>query len=94
MFYPRFAQLTFLAASVDYETDRNIQDTIAYEFKDKTILCIARMLLFDMLDLLLTWFRHRSASHNYFLRQDLCPRCWADCSKSVKLSQHTAAERD
>ncbi|KAH6913063.1 ATP-binding cassette transporter YOR1 [Coprinopsis sp. MPI-PUGE-AT-0042] len=28
-------------ASVDYETDRNIQDTIAHEFKDKTILCIA-----------------------------------------------------
>lgn len=55
MFYARFAQLTFLVASVDYETDRNIQDTIAYEFKDKTILCIARMLLFDMLDLLSTW---------------------------------------
>lgn len=31
-------------ASVDYETDRNIQDTIAYEFKDKTILCIAHRL--------------------------------------------------
>lgn len=29
-------------ASVDYETDRKIQDTIAYEFKDRTILCIAR----------------------------------------------------
>ncbi|KAF8656809.1 hypothetical protein AX16_002359 [Volvariella volvacea WC 439] len=29
-------------ASVDYETDRNIQDTIAYEFRDRTILCIAR----------------------------------------------------
>lgn len=31
-----------LAASVDYETDRNIQDTIANEFADRTILCIAR----------------------------------------------------
>ncbi|KAG6832807.1 hypothetical protein H0H92_009426 [Tricholoma furcatifolium] len=31
-------------ASVDYETDRNIQDTIANEFKDKTILCIAHRL--------------------------------------------------
>ncbi|KAF8072009.1 ABC transporter [Lyophyllum atratum] len=31
-------------ASVDYETDRNIQDTIAYEFKDRTILCIAHRL--------------------------------------------------
>lgn len=30
-------------ASVDYETDRNIQDTIATEFGDRTILCIARM---------------------------------------------------
>ena len=27
---------------MDYETDRKIQDTIAYEFKDRTILCIAR----------------------------------------------------
>lgn len=32
-------------ASVDYETDRNIQDTIAYEFKDRTVLCIARSCL-------------------------------------------------
>ena len=30
-------------ASVDYETDRKIQDTIACEFQDRTILCIARM---------------------------------------------------
>ena len=29
-------------ASVDYETDRKIQDTIADEFRDRTILCIAR----------------------------------------------------
>ncbi|KAL4073126.1 P-loop containing nucleoside triphosphate hydrolase protein [Scleroderma yunnanense] len=29
-------------ASVDYETDRKIQDTIVSEFKDRTILCIAR----------------------------------------------------
>jgi ABC-type multidrug transport system fused ATPase/permease subunit len=29
-------------ASVDYETDRKIQDTIAAEFRDRTILCIAR----------------------------------------------------
>lgn len=29
-------------ASVDYETDRKIQDTIAQEFHDRTILCIAR----------------------------------------------------
>ena len=32
----------FVLASVDYETDRKIQDTIAYEFEDRTILCIAR----------------------------------------------------
>ncbi|KAI5833117.1 hypothetical protein K523DRAFT_413569, partial [Schizophyllum commune Tattone D] len=31
-------------ASVDYETDRNIQETIAREFKDRTILCIAHRL--------------------------------------------------
>ena len=29
-------------ASVDYETDRKIQETIAREFNDRTILCIAR----------------------------------------------------
>ena len=29
-------------ASVDYETDRKIQDTIATEFQGHTILCIAR----------------------------------------------------
>ena len=33
---------TSALASVDYETDRKIQDTIAYEFEDRTILCIAR----------------------------------------------------
>ena len=33
---------TSVLASVDYETDRKIQDTIAYEFQDRTILCIAR----------------------------------------------------
>ncbi|KAF9046870.1 ABC transporter [Hymenopellis radicata] len=31
-------------ASVDYETDRNIQDTISKEFSDRTILCIAHRL--------------------------------------------------
>ncbi|OSD06330.1 P-loop containing nucleoside triphosphate hydrolase protein [Trametes coccinea BRFM310] len=31
-------------ASVDYETDRKIQDTIANEFADRTILCIAHRL--------------------------------------------------
>ncbi|KAH9177416.1 ABC transporter [Lactarius sanguifluus] len=31
-------------ASVDYETDRKIQDTIADEFRDRTILCIAHRL--------------------------------------------------
>jgi len=31
-------------ASVDYETDRNIQDTISNEFQDRTILCIAHRL--------------------------------------------------
>ena len=30
------------AASVDYETDSKIQATIATEFKERTILCIAR----------------------------------------------------
>lgn len=34
--------MLWFAASVDYETDRKIQDTIATEFEDRTILCIAR----------------------------------------------------
>ena len=29
-------------ASVDYETDHKIQETISNEFHDRTILCIAR----------------------------------------------------
>jgi ABC-type transport system involved in cytochrome bd biosynthesis fused ATPase/permease subunit len=33
-------------ASVDYETDRKIQETIATEFHDRTILCIARTCFF------------------------------------------------
>jgi hypothetical protein len=38
-------ELTYLiAASVDYETDRNIQATIQSEFKNKTLLCIAHRL--------------------------------------------------
>ncbi|KAG5350812.1 hypothetical protein C0989_009160 [Termitomyces sp. Mn162] len=36
------------SASVDYETDRNIQDTITNEFKDKTVLCIARSSLLSV----------------------------------------------
>jgi ABC-type multidrug transport system fused ATPase/permease subunit len=38
-----------LPASVDYLTDRKIQDTIAIEFTDRTILCIARALLISNL---------------------------------------------
>jgi ABC-type multidrug transport system fused ATPase/permease subunit len=32
----------FWLASVDFETDYKVQETIATEFKDRTILCIAR----------------------------------------------------
>ena len=45
MFLPRILVrrlMPSVAASVDYETDRNIQDTITHEFQDRTILCIAR----------------------------------------------------
>lgn len=37
-----FSHTDFASASVDYETDRKIQDTISTEFADRTILCIAR----------------------------------------------------
>ncbi|OAX32924.1 hypothetical protein K503DRAFT_804804 [Rhizopogon vinicolor AM-OR11-026] len=36
--------MDFYAASVDYETDSKIQNTIANEFKERTILCIAHRL--------------------------------------------------
>ena len=39
-------------ASVDYETDRKIQDTIITEFHDRTILCIARTFSPSLLNLL------------------------------------------
>ena len=38
-------------ASVDYETDRKIQETIASEFHDRTILCIARTFRFALCSL-------------------------------------------
>ena len=42
-------------ASVDYKTDRKIQDTIATEFRDRTILCIARtFLVYSFLVIFLT----------------------------------------
>jgi hypothetical protein len=36
------ALMYLYAASADYEADSKIQDTIANEFKERTILCIAR----------------------------------------------------
>jgi len=37
------------AASVDYETDKKVQDTIADEFEGRTILCVARKSSFSHL---------------------------------------------
>ena len=56
-------------ASVDYETDRKIQETIANEFRDRTILCIARTLLVLALCLPreLTSSVDRSVAHDYLL---------------------------
>jgi len=42
IFCKKMFKLSRFAASVDYETDRKIQETIAREFTDRTILCIAR----------------------------------------------------
>ena len=69
-YYPHLS-----SASVDYETDRKIQDTIAYEFEDRTILCIARKpnepfsfyLVFDHLFRCSVWFGYRSSTYYYFL---------------------------
>lgn len=68
-------------ASVDYETDRNIQDTIAYEFKDRTILCIAREWCtsncpeLNRLNLILG----RPITDDYILWPNMCAWCWTDC---------------
>ena len=66
-------------ASVDYETDKKIQDTIATEFRDRTILCIARTscppIVYRMCLILAAC---RSAAHHHFLRSHLCPRCGTD----------------
>ena len=62
---------TSVLASVDYETDRKIQDTIAYEFEDRTILCIARKpndrFFFCLVHLFLYVLCFRSSAYNYFL---------------------------
>lgn len=63
-------------ASVDYETDHKIQDTIANEFKDRTILCIARALNTVVPEVSLTDTNDRSTAHYYWLRPDMRPRCW------------------
>ena len=69
-------------ASVDYETDRKIQDTIASEFADRTILCIARASTLSSclyIHLANSHPSHRSVTHDHWLRQDLCPRRRPDC---------------
>jgi ABC-type protease/lipase transport system fused ATPase/permease subunit len=66
-------------ASVDYETDRKIQDTIATEFHDRTILCIARTsprrsvlfgLVVDFPDGVN--MTHRPPAHDNVVRSNLC----------------------
>ena len=57
------------AASVDYETDQKIQDTIATEFTDKTILCIARKSHVELRFLVLNVRLHRPFANHYIIRQ-------------------------
>ena len=64
-------------ASVDYETDRKIQDTITTEFHDRTILCIARtsfssLSFFYSDDFSDGRFHHRSASDYHLVRSYMC----------------------
>jgi ABC transporter len=65
-------------ASVDYETDRKIQDTITTEFHDRTILCIARTSLpflfprFYSNDFPDGLFHHRSATDDHLVRSYMC----------------------
>ena len=41
-FFLRVEILPYTSASVDLETDNKIQQTIQTEFRDRTLLCIAR----------------------------------------------------
>ena len=67
--------LTRFTASVDYETDRKIQDTIANEFNDRTILCIARMSLapppMDNPTQVANHTPNRSSTNDHFLRSHM-----------------------
>ena len=65
-------------ASVDYETDRKIQDTITTEFHDRTMLCIARtslpflFLRFHSDDFPDGRSHHRSATDDHLIRSYMC----------------------
>lgn len=52
----------YYVASVDYETNRKIQDTIATESKERIILCIARTFLLGRSPVL-RWPSRRSFAH-------------------------------
>ena len=71
--YDLTRRLTSCAASVDYETDAKIQKTIATEFKERTILCIARKFQLTH-SLCLADQLCRSSAHGHILRSYLCPR--------------------
>jgi hypothetical protein len=82
-------------ASVDYETDRKIQDTITTEFRDRTILCIARTSLpFGSCDDFLDGrFHHRSATDDHLIRSYMCDGQWEYCR--IRRSRcSSCAERD
>ena len=67
-------------ASVDYETDRKIQDTITTEFHDRTILCItpyvpslsSSSFVFTAMTFSDGRFHHRSATDNHLVRSYMC----------------------
>ena len=63
-------------ASVDYETDKKIQDTIAAEFEDRTILCIARRFWISDERRLTHTCTCRQAPNYHRLRSDLCHGRW------------------
>lgn len=65
-------------ASVDYETDSNIQETIKSEFGDRTLLCIAHRIKCVRSSAFFCWklFTHCFRQDNYWIRSDMCDGCW------------------
>jgi len=81
-------------ASVDYETDRKIQDTITTEFHDRTMLCIARMFVPFVYGAFPDGrTHHRPATDYHLVRSYMCDGQW-DYRRIRRSGGSSCAERD